>query len=240
MGWHKTVLVVAYLTVSSGCFCRGVCTKRESELHCPTDIRKTHYWCFGEDAIMHCPCGPKEELYGYERTDWREWPADECCNGNCCVPVAPNSPGQPEQLPEQTNAQAPASAATNPFENDLPAAQPARPSPPGHSVPMPPAAARPMTQHAGLIEPSQHTRRTNPGAVVSPPNLEPSTIRQEQSINGPLQVIPPNRPVTAPQLPPKQINQIQTQRPLLEEELSPEERDRRRQALLQMLKSHDN
>ena len=29
---------------------------------------------------MHCPCGPKEELYGYERTDWREWPPDDCGN----------------------------------------------------------------------------------------------------------------------------------------------------------------
>jgi hypothetical protein len=74
--WRSGVfLVAACLVASSGCLCQGICTKRENELCCPTDIRKTHFWCFGEDAIFHGPCGPKEELYGLEPTCWREWPA---------------------------------------------------------------------------------------------------------------------------------------------------------------------
>jgi hypothetical protein len=68
------LLVFGYLTLAAGCCCHGVFTKRENEVCCPTDIRKTHYWCFGEDAKIHGPCGPKEELYGYEPTSWREFP----------------------------------------------------------------------------------------------------------------------------------------------------------------------
>ena len=59
--------------------------KRLSELRSPTDIRKTHFWCFGEDAIFHYPCGPKPEFYGAEPTCWREWPTSgaEWRDGSC-------------------------------------------------------------------------------------------------------------------------------------------------------------
>jgi len=234
MMWrNKAILMAMCLALSSGCFCHGICTKRASEERCPTDIRKTHYWCFGEDAIMHCPCGPKEERYGYERTDWREWPS-EC--GDEIVDVVPVTKiHQPERLPPQTNRQAPTSAATDPFANELPAPPPARPSPAKPAVTMPPAVIVPQTQHPGLIEPSEPTGRTNPGVIVSPQNPMPRSTPPEPIINGPLQKMQPNRPVTAPELPPKRTNQNQIQRPLLEEELSPEERDRRRQALSRIL-----
>ena len=59
----------------SGCHSFGPLVKRDSELRCPTDIRRTVPWCAGEDAIFHCPCGPTEEFYGHKPTCWRTWPA---------------------------------------------------------------------------------------------------------------------------------------------------------------------
>ena len=126
-----TLLIAACLVASSGCLCRGMCTKRQSELSCPTDVRKTHFWCFGEDSIMHCPCGPKEELYGYEPTQWREFP--ECssypgCAVSCGGPVQP-APEPPIGLQQGAVEELPASGVapgtSNPFENDAqPNAQP--------------------------------------------------------------------------------------------------------------------
>lgn len=62
------------LTTLSGCrvCCWG---KRASEKRCPTDIRKTHFWCFGEDALFDYPCGPSGGFHGHKPTCWREWPA---------------------------------------------------------------------------------------------------------------------------------------------------------------------
>ena len=48
-------------------------SKRCSEHVCPTDIRQSHKW-IGEDAIMHCPCGPDEMFFGHKPTYWGEWP----------------------------------------------------------------------------------------------------------------------------------------------------------------------
>src|SRR5262249_2769534 len=62
-------LVLSAVAINGCC-----CGKRESELCSPTDIRKTQFWCLGEDALFHYPCGPRPEFYGAEPTCWREWP----------------------------------------------------------------------------------------------------------------------------------------------------------------------
>ena len=102
------LLIAGCLAVSSGCLCKGICTKRDNELCCPTDVRKTHFWCFGEDAIIHGPCGPKEELYGYEPTCWRAWPAMDMpgCDGGPYMAL-PNPPPAEEKLPEILPSQNP-------------------------------------------------------------------------------------------------------------------------------------
>ena len=61
------------MTLLSGCHHYGILVKRESELNCPTDIRKTVPWCAGEDAIFKCPCGPNEQFHGHKPTSWRLW-----------------------------------------------------------------------------------------------------------------------------------------------------------------------
>ncbi|MCA9266253.1 MAG: hypothetical protein KDA60_20475 [Planctomycetales bacterium] len=66
--------LAATILVAPGCH-HGIFTKRQSELCCPTDIRKMHKWKFGEDAIFQSPCGPNQEFYGYRPTCWYEWPA---------------------------------------------------------------------------------------------------------------------------------------------------------------------
>jgi hypothetical protein len=86
----------AIIAAVCGCHSFGAGAKRDAELACPTDIRKTVPWCAGEDAIFHCPCGPGEEFYGHKATCWRVWPApatvwrdSQCgagcatCNGTC-------------------------------------------------------------------------------------------------------------------------------------------------------------
>jgi hypothetical protein len=66
----------AILLLTTGCNTyRCLCGKRALEKQCPTDIRQANQWCFGEDAIFHCPCGPGEQFYGHQSTDWRIWPA---------------------------------------------------------------------------------------------------------------------------------------------------------------------
>jgi hypothetical protein len=122
------LLVAVCLTASSGCLCRGICTKRANEECCPTDIRKTHFWCFGEDAFIQGPCGPKEELYGYEPTCWREFPevAAACYGVDCNQPPLPSAENQ-EELPVGPSTQSPPAGTPNlgnPFRND-PAMQPA-------------------------------------------------------------------------------------------------------------------
>ncbi|TWT90741.1 hypothetical protein Mal64_11380 [Pseudobythopirellula maris] len=66
--------MLAGLIGASGCQ-HGVFTKSAQEECCPTDIRKKHFWCWGEDAVIHSPCGPDEAYYGCKPTCWREWPA---------------------------------------------------------------------------------------------------------------------------------------------------------------------
>jgi hypothetical protein len=116
--------------VSSGCIC-GACTKRENELCCPTDIRKTHFWCFGEDAIIHGPCGPKPEFYGYEPTCWREFPeVPPCCDTHSCgVPISPPPLNEaPPSSPTEQLPPAPSPQNVDPFSGNLHPVP--RPSPP--------------------------------------------------------------------------------------------------------------
>ena len=61
------------IVLLSGCHQYGILVKRESEMNCPTDIRKTVPWCAGEDAIFSCPCGPNEQFHGHKPTCWRLW-----------------------------------------------------------------------------------------------------------------------------------------------------------------------
>ena len=87
------------LVITSGCnLC--LCGKRAGEQHCPTDVRKGHFWCFGEDAVFHGPCGPDEEFYGHEPTCWREWPASgsDWRDAHCGPPVVASIPYEEELL----------------------------------------------------------------------------------------------------------------------------------------------
>ena len=71
---------------------------------CPTDIRKTHLWIFGEDAIFCPPCGPDHDYYGQKPTCWRDWPSsgadwrDGTCGGVClaCQPAGASTATVPE------------------------------------------------------------------------------------------------------------------------------------------------
>ncbi len=119
------ILMAASFAVSSGCIC-GVCTKRENESCCPTDIRKTHFWCFGEDAIIHGPCGPKPELYGYEPTCWREFPmVPPCYDTNCGgLPISPTPLNEvPPSFPTAPTEQlppVPSQQNVDPFSGNMP------------------------------------------------------------------------------------------------------------------------
>jgi hypothetical protein len=116
-------LVGLLLVLPSGCHCFGPMVKRESELNCPTDIRKTVPWCAGEDAIFRCPCSPRPEFYGHKPTCWRVWPApaaawrDMYCGGLETAPSAlpsidepgPRAPAEQPPLPPIKEATPPES-----------------------------------------------------------------------------------------------------------------------------------
>lgn len=84
--------------------CHWGCTvKRESELNCPTDIRKTIPWCAGEDAIFHCPCQTSCVYHGHKPTCWSSWPSsgaqwrDSYCG--CKVPMEDYPTLESEEVP---------------------------------------------------------------------------------------------------------------------------------------------
>ncbi len=86
----KISVTVVALSLAVCCGCHsGPWGKREQELSCPTDVRKSLHWCWGEDAIFDCPCGPDEAYHGYKPTCWHDWQApatvwrDERCGGPC-------------------------------------------------------------------------------------------------------------------------------------------------------------
>jgi hypothetical protein len=109
------------LTLFSGCHicCWG---KRASENECPTDIRKTHYWCLGEDAVFHYPCGPDPEFYGHQPTCWREWPtsAAEWRDLHCQPAFATGEPCKTEIFAVPTMTAPPVeSNSVNPFRENV-------------------------------------------------------------------------------------------------------------------------
>jgi hypothetical protein len=121
------ISAIFYLAAAfSGCSQFGCCSKRASEMECPTDIRKTHCWCFGEDALFQCPCGPDAAGYGYQPTCWREWSESgaEWSDSGCwpqsgeMVPAGEVMPYSPEEN-------------VNPFPDDAPTSRniPNRPAP---------------------------------------------------------------------------------------------------------------
>lgn len=81
---NRTVLLAMTWLVASGCH-YSVIGKRKQEVCCPTDIRKTYYTPWGEDAVFETPCCPDEAYHGHKPTCWREWQApaevwrDEYC-----------------------------------------------------------------------------------------------------------------------------------------------------------------
>ena len=85
--------LVLTLLLAGGCHRYGMLVKRESELNCPTDIRKTVPWCAGEDAIFRCPCGPSSNFYGHKPTCWRNWPLPGAkWRDAYCPPLEPENP----------------------------------------------------------------------------------------------------------------------------------------------------
>jgi hypothetical protein len=112
MSVTRITCLLLVLSAVAGCRNYGYLLKRESELNCPTDIRKTVPWCAGEDAIFHCPCGPNAEFYGHKPTCWGVWPApatvwrDSYCGCRCSDvsgdygTIEPNATPQLMLLPE--------------------------------------------------------------------------------------------------------------------------------------------
>lgn len=129
--------MIVCVTATTGC---NVCCwgKRAAELESPTDIRKAHFWCLGEDAIFEQPCGPSKEDYGLKTTCWREWPADggRCkpgtcppaagcgLNGNCSPPALPLMVPR-HAAPSDWESATPTEAlpSPNPFHDDEPSIQ---------------------------------------------------------------------------------------------------------------------
>ena len=189
--WRIGILLVAVcLGASSGCLCKGICTKRDNELCCPTDVRKTHFWCFGEDAYIHGPCGPKEELYGYEPTCWREFPAVPPCYGfDYCERPRPLPPVN-EELPALPVGQPPASASSpisNPFADHT---QPAdAPGPPQPNLSPPSTAAPPVIppQSNPAFDPT-------PRPVAAPPASEATPLNPADFYGPDSQVLPATNP----------------------------------------------
>jgi hypothetical protein len=85
---HILALALCGSLLASGCH-NGLMQKRQSEMNCPTDIRKTVPWCAGEDTIFRCPCGPSSQFYGHKPTCWGHWPTSgsEWRDSYCGYPV---------------------------------------------------------------------------------------------------------------------------------------------------------
>jgi hypothetical protein len=143
-------LVILALSVAtvSGCHV-GCCSKRASEKKCPTDVRKMHCWCWGEDALFRYPCGPNRVYYGHKATCWREWPSSgsEWRDAHCGPPMMHEQvPYDPQVMPPlETTAPAPGPAAgeiPNPFRGDE------------GQAPLPPQTQLPAYINPGDAEPS--------------------------------------------------------------------------------------
>lgn len=205
------ILMAASFAVSSGCIC-GAFTKRDNELCCPTDVRKTHYWCFGEDAIIHGPCGPKPELYGYEPTCWREFPSVPPCYCTGCdglpasaMPLNQVPPIFPtEQLPPAPNQQN-----ANPFNGNMnPVHLPATSLPEQGSIPTAAGQAK-----VGSVA------DTVPGALTNAPKRqEPILVDADKNLLS----LTPSRVAAAIQMPqPSSSVPVMPSQPVLDEQFYP-------------------
>ena len=181
------LILIICLTTASGCqiSCFG---KRNTEFKSPTDIRQSHPWCLGEDAIFEYPCGPSREDYGLKPTCWREWPAGGArCNENCygppTEPTIPFDAGQ-QPLEEWVQPGTPdIQNSENPFRDDAeplpaPGGQGARMRRPVETVrpqierPMP---AMPRAGFASAVPNSTDSRR-----AISVPVVLPATPHDQQ------------------------------------------------------------
>jgi hypothetical protein len=171
-----TLSLIVCLAAASGCnlCCWG---KRNSELEGPTDIRKSLYWCFGEDAVFEQPLGPSREDYGLKPTCWREWPdgGPRCFNAGCGPTMSDGIPI--DQLPPANSQQqkrgGPGSN-SNPFGDDTPSLPTSRS---GMSAPMMAPPALPGSRGRGPLLPGspQNSR---------PADGEPSANRKRVAPSG--------------------------------------------------------
>lgn len=168
-----------------GCHSVGPLVKRDSELNCPTDIRRTVPWCAGEDAIFHCPCGPDGEYYGHKPTCWRTWPApatvwrDSYCGvqGPCAVgPTAVPQEETPIVLPPTDEATPPSEETVEPPV--LEALPPTSQTSPGRgrarlaSVVQPPTWMPSSAEQSAELAPRM-TSTANPSERLTPRPLAP-------------------------------------------------------------------
>ena len=207
-------LVMCLAAVSGCCWC-----KRASEMNCPTDVRKAECWCFGEDALFHCPCGPNEEYYGHKPTCWRAWPtsAEEWRDMRC-------GPLQQTAIPCGEEPYPPAVGPT------LPSAEPDEP----HRVPADSSKMAPQQQSEtlpsseGPVEPPLEPAATEEpaGELQQPPAFEqqPPAFEQQQPTFEQQRVpIPETRMKSLRQLPQNPFQNLERQsvqkveeRPLLD------------------------
>lgn len=164
--------MMALAAVTTGCNSFGLCAKRESELNCPTDVRKTVPWCAGEDAVFVCPCGPEGNFYGHRPTCWRDWPTTAAAwRDMSCGPTV---------VSETTTAGEP-----NPFRGTqvVPTPAPERMPDPIELPPLPTPEPQlePQTQPLPqpLLQPKAIEESAQPD-VLGPPVLPPKTSAIQQ------------------------------------------------------------
>jgi hypothetical protein len=187
MSAHRLYLPLL-LAAATGCHSFGPLVKRDSELNCPTDVRKAVPWCAGEDAIFHCPCGPDGPYYGHRPTCWRTWPApatvwrDEYCNGGQCPSGMCISGGtvtvqdpQMIMLPTPAETPMPAPPAT-PNEPIIPAEDSPLPPIEGDAIPAPTTAPDPEVEQGSQVRPKlENPVRYTP---VSAPAAAPAALER--------------------------------------------------------------
>jgi len=173
------------LALFNGCQNFGVLVKRESELNCPTDIRKTVPWCVGEDAVFRCPCGPNQEFHGHKPTCWGIWPASGAAwrDAHCgplftdyCDPITVPEP-QPVPPFEEAPLGDPASEIVEPLpeKDDAPpqllspdfGSVPGQTKPPTEKLAQVPSVDGTSVDraHAGNVHPPHEELSRQPGPV---------------------------------------------------------------------------
>lgn len=215
-----TLSLIVCLAAASGCNF-GPWGKRATELEGPTDIRRSHFWCLGEDAVFEQPLGPSRDDYGLKPTCWREWPAGgarctdpvKCLGGNCApaMPGVPIDQHAPMPAWEQTLPKA-SGPQPNPFLDD----ESTLPTPAGKGAHSPvPAGSQPAKKIArpSILGPhfganATPTVRagtaTAPKAAAPTPSLSRPTASAPQAAAQPLPASAP-RPAPANQAAPLKI-----------------------------------